>query len=320
MSVPVTRVQGMKPQLSKLFEDQGGIISRRQALDAQITPRMISHRLSTGQWKVVFPSIYQMASVRLTPHARLLAAWLWGGDGAIASHRGAAYLHGLDGVEEPVADLYLPRATRSPNSFIVVHRTGNLRRGQTEMARGMRITRPTRTLLDLGSVLSEESLELAVESALRMGLTSVASLRRLLHEFDGSRRPGPSRLRRLIRSRGGGAPSESPLEVRTFRLLRNNGVPPVRQHPVTLLAGDAVRIDLAYPEERLAIECDSLRFHTGRERMQRDVRKQNGLSAKGWRMLRVTWWDLKERPDEFVAEVKALLAAGRQDPPLAAPQ
>jgi very-short-patch-repair endonuclease len=76
--------------------------------------------------------------------------------------------------------------------------------------------------------------------------------------------------------------------------------------------GDAAawigRVDLLFREERLVVELDSARHHSALLDRRSDTERTRRLRAAGWRVKRVSWWDLVERPDEIVAEVRALLA------------
>ena len=69
------------------------------------------------------------------------------------------------------------------------------------------------------------------------------------------------------------------------------------------------RVDLALPWARIAIECDSETWHSGRQRRQGDLERQNRLVLAGWTVLRFTWDDLVHRPDVIVRHVAAALAA-----------
>ncbi len=70
----------------------------------------------------------------------------------------------------------------------------------------------------------------------------------------------------------------------------------------------AAQLDLAFPDVLLAIEIDGWAWHSDPERFQRDRRRQNLLVATGWTVLRFTWADLVERPDQVLATVVQTLA------------
>ena len=82
----------------------------------------------------------------------------------------------------------------------------------------------------------------------------------------------------------------------------------VAGHPL-LVGGQIVALlDLAFPAVLLAIEIDGWAWHSGPERFQRDRRRQNLLVSTGWTVLRFTWADLVERPEQVVATVVRTLA------------
>lgn len=66
-------------------------------------------------------------------------------------------------------------------------------------------------------------------------------------------------------------------------------------------------IDLAYPHLRIAIELDGA-VHQERSVFERDRPRQNGIVLEGWIVLRFTWRDLADRPDEIVEAVRAAIA------------
>ena len=73
------------------------------------------------------------------------------------------------------------------------------------------------------------------------------------------------------------------------------GLPrPVLQHPVEL-GGRRYRIDLAYPEQRVAIELDGS-VHLRRDVWEADHERQKALVLAGWTVLRFTWREDDRRP------------------------
>ena len=72
---------------------------------------------------------------------------------------------------------------------------------------------------------------------------------------------------------------------------------PICQHPVDL--GDTtVYLDLAWPEVKLAVECDGLAHHFAAHQLRWDDRRQNALVLLGWMVLRFTWADVTQRVDD----------------------
>ena len=69
------------------------------------------------------------------------------------------------------------------------------------------------------------------------------------------------------------------------------------------------RADFAWPEAMLMLECDGQRWHDPDDARDRDRRRDNEAARLGWRVLRVTWDDVVNRPAYVVALVRDALTA-----------
>lgn len=138
----------------------------------------------------------------------------------------------------------------------------------------------------------------AVEAlvVLDMALAAKLTNRTAMSGYAG--RPGAARLRALAQL---AAPAESPMETRLRWLLVKSRLPtPDVQADLHDEAGRFVgRADIYYPSARLVIEFDG---GNHRERPVGDNRRQNALIAAGYRVLRFTGADLRDRPDGVVAQ------------------
>ena len=171
---------------------------------------------------------------------------------------------------------------------------------------GIPTTSVDRTILDLAAVADIDELEDALDAALRKRLTSLARLRLRLRNEEGRR--GMRNLRALLRDReADGGPSHSRFETRLNRLLLSRGLPALRQYTIWDGGKFVARVDFCYPEAKLIVEADSLRWHSSRRAWQRDIERRNHMTALGWQVLHVTWEDLTRRPDQTVARIRALL-------------
>lgn len=252
------------------------------------------------------PRVYLMPAL-LDDWSHLAAACL-STPGAVASHRAAARLWGLDGVEVDLVEISVPSPSRSGKG--VVHRTGDLAPFEVSEVDGICCTDPTRTLVDLGAVVGDDVLERALESALRRRLTSLPRLEWRLSQLAKRGRPGPASLSRVMDRRPVGvAPTESDLETRFVQCLRAAGVAePVRQHRVRLPDGGLARLDLAYPGAMLFVELDGWESHGSKSAFERDRRRQNQVVLGGWRPLRFTWRNLDADALRVADEVREALA------------
>ena len=76
--------------------------------------------------------------------------------------------------------------------------------------------------------------------------------------------------------------------MRFLRAIVGAGLPePVQQHPVSV-GGRQYRIDLAYPEHKVAIEIDGWEYHRSRSAFDDDRTRANDLVVAGWHVLRFT--------------------------------
>jgi len=259
-----------------------------------VTSQAISRGATAGKVVRVLPTVYAVAGLPETLERSLRAACLW--SRGIASHRSAAWLWGLEGCDADRVEITVARAIRSPHSDVIVHQ-GKVEHGQIGRVRGIPATDPTRTLLDLGQCLPGSKLELALEDALRRRLTSLPRLKWQLQQIGGRGRPGTKGLRDLVISRGNAAPTESGLETKLAAWFRTTALPPpVRQHRLIDEQGRVIaRFDFAYPEQRVAIEGHSFRWHSGRQSWVRDVRKERAAWALGWKVIYAVAEDITSR-------------------------
>lgn len=127
------------------------------------------------------------------------------------------------------------------------------------------------------------------DRGLRTGTMQLVDLRRCIAGL----RPAPGRhpnkvhcvLRRRLR---GYEPGDSDLEMRFVRALVAAGLPePLQQHRVQV-GSRRCRIDLAYPDLRLAIEIDGWEHHRTRDAFDTDRVRANDLVVAGWHLLPFT--------------------------------
>src|SRR5215218_3504406 len=106
-----------------LLVRQAGVISRRQALALGMSGDAVDRRISGRRWRPLHPRVYLTEGQRLTAEARVRAAMLWAGDGAVLSGLAAAWWWGLVADAPPVISITVPRK-RNPGS----HRGVRIRR------------------------------------------------------------------------------------------------------------------------------------------------------------------------------------------------
>jgi very-short-patch-repair endonuclease len=291
--------------VAQVAERQFGAFTREQAFHVDFTVDAIKKRLARGVWILIDHNVYRLAATPETWHQRLIAACL--GGPAVASHRSASRLWDLPGMAHDLHEVTALRHRRRRSPDVIWHESFHLSDRDVTAIDGIPVTRPVRTFLDLGVVLSPDELETVLNEGIRRNLLSVSAIARRLEEFGPLRRGTAMVHAVLDRHVPGQRPPESVLESRFLQLVRSAGLPePVPQFQVKLGGGAAVRIDFAYPDRRIAIELDGAAYHSGELADRRDRRRDTRLGALGWRVLRFDWEDVTRTPDYVLGTMRAL--------------
>lgn len=211
------------------------------------------------------------------------------GPGAWISHRTAATLWGL-----PVTDADALHIVTNPGRRVRLpgvrgHRSIALFTADLTRRQGIPCTTPARALVDPSARLTYRELGTAVDDALRRRLMTLTAFRQCVARLAEAPGRRLALLHELLAERVPGHDAgESDLETRVLRLLVAKGmVPPVQQYRVRI-AGRTIRIDLAYPARKLAIELDGWEFHRTRTAFDDDRSRANLLVAHRWTLVRFT--------------------------------
>ncbi len=78
--------------------------------------------------------------------------------------------------------------------------------------------------------------------------------------------------------------AESPFEEAVAKNLIGKGYHVIQQWPVGAYRIDMVIVD---GQEKVAIECDGERWHSGEEKIRQDMERQTILERLGWRFIRI---------------------------------
>lgn len=271
--------------IARIATRQHGLFLRTQVHETGMTDAMIEYRVRVGRWIVVTPGLYRLAGVPVTWRQRALAATMVSGTGAVVSHRSAAVVWGVSGFRPGPLDITVPPGRSGRNALARVHRSDveGVRRD------GIPVTRPGRTIADLAGVVGGDALEEAVDDVLCRRLCRLDEL------TAPAGRRGSGVLRTVLAAWNGDALPDGVAEMRVVRQLLAAGLAqPVRQHEIHHAGQFVARVDLAYPEHRLAIELDGFRWHAGRGPFRSDRLRRNRIEAVGWRLLETAPEDIAE--------------------------
>lgn len=301
--------------LAHIAEAQYGLVGITQATASGLSETAIRKRVHSGRLHRELPGVLALPGAPESWHRRVMAACLWAGTEAAASHGTAAALMRLPGFSRGPIQLSTTLARKPHGLPIRVHRVSKHLLSEIVFLDGIPATSPRRTLLDLAGI-KHPRVGRALDHLLLKGETSLGHVW-LLYEEEWTRgRRGIAILRNLLRERTGGrAPSDSDLADLMWRIVRDYDLPiPAAEYPVAL-DGYTIHADFAYPDSRVLIELDGYAFHMDREAFERDRERDNDLQALGWRVLRFTWAMLRWQPDRVASTLLAHLSeasSGRQ--------
>jgi very-short-patch-repair endonuclease len=293
--------QRTHPRLWALVARQHGVVTRTQLLELGYSQQAIAHRLARGRLHAVRRGVYAVGRPELTAEGRWLAAVLACGPGAALSYGSAAALWGLSPRAEGVPEVTVPsgRSVRRPG--IVVHRRA-VRPEEVVVRRGIPVTSPICTLVDIAVRLGASRLEAAVNEADKLDLAHPEALRAALEAMP--RRPGVAALRRTL-DRRTFTLTDSALERRVLPIARRAGLP----RPRTRQLLNGFRVDFHWPDLGLVVETDGLRYHRTAAQQERDRVRDQVHSAAGLTCLRFTRAQVTFEPDHVE---RVLGAVGRR--------
>lgn len=267
---------------------QYGLITKQQAFGAGLTPHEIRWRIRSGRWIVHRDSVYGIAGVPPTWHQAVLAAVLACGDGVVAAGWTAARLLGCDvPADLDVIEVTGPRPRWVRLAGVVGHRSLHLFDEDRTVRSGIACTSAARLVVDLSGRLDDRALGRVSDGLQRNRLVKLVDI----HRCNGRLPPAPGRspatVKRMLAVRWPGYdPGASDFETKVLRLIAGAGLPLPRQQFRVELQGRRRYIDLAYPEQKIAIEVQGP-THREQGRYDEDRVRVNELVLLGWRPLEV---------------------------------
>jgi very-short-patch-repair endonuclease len=268
--------------------------------------RAISHALARGWLRPVFHGVFCVGHEHLTGHARLLAATMACGEGSVVSHGTAAWLLGLQDWRPEAIDVIAP--VEAGRKIAGIRRRFVPPPVGAEVWRRHRVplTSPARTIVDCAGS-DPERISALVEQAAVLGVLDVVAINRIL---DGPRRRGTKQLLRTLapwRRYRRGIKLRSRMEAKLLPLLTEAALPIPQTNAKLRLAGKLYEVDFLWREQKVVVETDGGRFHDNPAAGARDSERNRALVAAGCTIPRLGWEDLRDRPDQTMREIAALL-------------
>lgn len=273
--------------------------TRAEALAAGLTDRA----LRGPRFRKVFTGVYVAAQIPDTLVVRSRAALrLLPGD-AVISHHTAARLWRGSVPDSPNVHTAFTRDVGTAIDGIKTHRFA--RQLAVNRRHGLPVTTPEQTLLHLARPLDLVDLVACADQFVRQRVTTAFDIAEFARQNGGQGSALTVRAAELVRDR-----VDSAAETRVRLLMVLAGLPePVVNHPITRDDGSVeYRLDLAFPEGRIAIEYDG-RWHDTPEQRVLDEARRLDLAHRGWTVIVLRSEDLYETPELTLTRLGAELAA-----------
>jgi predicted transcriptional regulator of viral defense system len=294
-------------EIQEVAARQHGVISLPQLKSAGLTASAVRNRVATGKLQRLHQGVYAVGLAKPSREARYMAAVLACGPGAALSHRSAADLLGLRPCSRRAIEVTAPGRTGRSRPGIEVHRPTGLEPRDVTYVNGIPCTTVARTLLDLAETLDQTALERAIERAETLRIFDLTAVLDVLNRAGN--RKGATKLRAALAAYlPEPAFTRSELEKRFLALCKEAGIP----KPHVNLFGDGKEVDFRWPDRGLIVEVDSLRHHGTRAAFERDRRRDQELTTRGWRVVRFTWRQVVGEPDRVAATLASLLGVERR--------
>lgn len=293
-------------RLTAVAARQHGAISTEQLASLGVDANGRRRAGQRGWLRRVAPGVYVVAGSADTIERKLAVGLLQLGVGAVVSHEAAARLHGFDRCRSSAVEFTVDRARRSGGRGLIVHSTKELATLDRVRVAGFPCTSATRTIIDLARLrIDSVRLEAAIDSAVRLGLSSPIVLARRLDELRGRGRWGAPRIDRLLVDSGG----HTFLERRFLELVRRAGLPRPATQVVHRRNGRTfARVDFLFAEHGLVVEVSGRRGHASDAERAKDAQRRNELTAAGLRFLEFTTAQVLHEPGMVTRTVRALTA------------
>ncbi|MEV2239062.1 DUF559 domain-containing protein [Micromonospora sp. NPDC049891] len=302
--------------LQWLLFEQSGIVSWAQAT-AELPPAKVRHLLATGRWGRVCRGILRAASID-EPYRREQHWWvavLAAGPGAVLAGLAAATAGGLRGNwRYETVDVLVPHHRRRADLLrrlplgLPAARVRRSRQLPTEDRQRGRPDRTSmaRSLVDAAQwARTDEDAQQILAAGCQQRRATPAEIGAVLARLPQARRR--VLIRQTLQDIAGGAEALS--EIDLVRLCRRHHLPaPTAQQRRRDADGRIRYLDAYWPQWRLHVEIDGA-HHMDARHWAADLRRQNRVWIEGDRILRFTAFDVRHRPDDVAAQLRAALAA-----------
>lgn len=257
----------------------------------------VTRRELARDYSKLFRNVYVRRGERITAKDKAVAAWLWSGRSATLAGLSAAAVLGSRYVDASAPAELLRTNRHAPEGIVV--RSDTVSDGDISHLGELCATNPARTAFDIGRRMDLVDAVIQIDALLNATRCSVNDVLAVAR-----RNPGARGVRRALAALAlADAGAESPPETTTRLLLVAAGLPrPETQIPV-MERGRVYRLDMGWPGPLVAVEYDGQQHWTDPLQRANDIERLEFLASLGWTIIRVSWRQLRDRPQDVVNRV-----------------
>jgi hypothetical protein len=235
----------------------------------------------------IYPDVYIARDTAITAIIRARAAWLWSRRRGVIAGLSASALYGTKWIDDnrPAEILY---GNRNPPNGLRTW-ADRLADDEVETIRGMRVTTPARTALDIACRYPVDDAVAAIDALARATKLKMPDVELIAQRYKGRRGIRDARVALDLADPG----AESPRETWLRLLLIRAGYPrPQTQIPIyndyrVLVA----EVDMGWQDIKVAAEYEGDHHWTNRTQFTKDIRRYEDVTELGWIDIRVTAQD-----------------------------
>ncbi|RJQ79002.1 DUF559 domain-containing protein [Pseudonocardiaceae bacterium YIM PH 21723] len=259
-------------------------------------------QLRSSEFRRLIHGVYCRADLPRSHELKCRAMALVAPPEAVLTGRSAATIRGADLAKESdrvqmIVTKHRPSIRRDSEAWSV-----RIHDSECEPWNQIRIATPERTAFDL---LRRKPLRMAIADTdvlVRTGVTSKTTIERYLQDCEHL---GSGHARYALGLVDPRAESRPESELRVVFWVA--GLRPIPQWNLWHNGVFVGRIDLAFPEERLAVEYEGA-WHGEPMQFRSDERRRDAIRAAGWTVLVITAEQLYQSPETIVPVVQSLLS------------
>jgi hypothetical protein len=225
------------------------------------------------------------------------------------SHGTAATFHELWDHWPALIDLTVPVEAGRKIDGIRCRRCRYPEPEEVEIQQALAVTTVARTLIDLAGTVGLTTLRKTVGRAAVRRKLDVQSVDLAIH--NAKRRRGLKALELTLlpyRTQDGKVPDvRSDFETLALPLLLDMGLPRPSINTWLHVEGERFLVDFLWEQERVIVETDGRETHETPTAFQSDRRRDQFLAAAGYRVLRVTWNQIRSEREAVLRRISRAL-------------